>query len=302
MGDRIDAGLTAVILAVTGEQPRVLTVRHLGSVQALPYGSLDPTGDITLERALRRWVLARTGLEVGYVEQLYTFADRFRDPRERETGERSLAVAYLALVREMAVAPAFAAHWAAVYGFLPWEDWRQGRPQIHQEIELSMREWWHGQPARRERALIAFGLSGATWDEERALERFELLYEARLVAEAPEPLQRLGQAMAVDHRRMLATALGRIRGKIKYRPVIFELLPEVFTLFQLQSAVEALAGVRLHKQNFRRLVENAGLVEGTGANTRTRGRPAELFRFRREVLTERPAPGVTRLTRKDSPR
>ena len=52
-------------------------------------------------------------------------------------------------------------------------------------------------------------------------------------------------------------------------------------------------GQRLHKQNFRRLVEKGGLVEGTGrVKNRTGGRPAELFEFRREVLLERPAPGV----------
>jgi hypothetical protein len=84
-----------------------------------------------------------------------------------------------------------------------------------------------------------------------------------------------------------------LRGKLKYRPVVFELLPPAFTLLQLQRTVEALAGVRLHKQNFRRLVENAGLVEGTGRqHPQTGGRPAELFSFRREVLRERPAPGV----------
>ena len=99
--------------------------------------------------------------------------------------------------------------------------------------------------------------------------------------------------MAFDHRRILATALGRLRGKLRYRPVVFELLPEVFTLLQLQQAVEDLAGVRLHKQNFRRLVEQGGLVEGTGLKEASLpGRPAELFRFRREVLLERPAPGV----------
>ena len=63
--------------------------------------------------------------------------------------------------------------------------------------------------------------------------------------------------MALDHRRILATALGRLRGKLKYRPVVFELLPSAFTLLQLQRVVEALAGVRLHKQNLRRLVETA---------------------------------------------
>jgi hypothetical protein len=109
----------------------------------------------------------------------------------------------------------------------------------------------------------------------------------------PQWMRRMGQPMALDHRRMLATALGRIRGKLKYRPVVFELLPSTFTLYQLQQVVEALAGVRLHKQNLRRLVETGGLVEGTGLyDSRTGGRPAKLFRFRRNVLRERPAPGV----------
>jgi hypothetical protein len=99
--------------------------------------------------------------------------------------------------------------------------------------------------------------------------------------------------MALDHRRILATALGRLRGKIKYRPVVFELLPSVFTLWQLQRVVESLAGKPLHKQNFRRLLERGGLVEGTGQyDLSTGGRPAELFRFRRDVLRERSAPGV----------
>jgi hypothetical protein len=67
--------------------------------------------------------------------------------------------------------------------------------------------------------------------------------------------------MASDHRRVLATALGRIRGKLAYRPVVFELLPGEFTLLQLQRVAEALSGTHLHKQNFRRLVMNANLVE-----------------------------------------
>ena len=84
-----------------------------------------------------------------------------------------------------------------------------------------------------------------------------------------------------------------MRCKIKYRPVVFELLASTFTLLQLQRVVEALAGLRLHKQNFRRLVEKWGLVEGTGLfDERTGGRPVERFRFRREVLRERRAPGV----------
>ena len=99
--------------------------------------------------------------------------------------------------------------------------------------------------------------------------------------------------LKLDHRRIAAVALARLRGKLNYRPVVFELLPERFTLLDLQRTVESLAGVRLHKQNFRRLVEKGGLVEATGRRDyETGGRPAGLFRFRREVLLERPAPGV----------
>ena len=74
---------------------------------------------------------------------------------------------------------------------------------------------------------------------------------------------------------------------------MFEVLPDTFTLSRLQQVVEALAGQVLHKQNFRRLVASANLVEPTGEwDQRTGGRPAELYRFRREVLRERPAPGL----------
>ena len=99
--------------------------------------------------------------------------------------------------------------------------------------------------------------------------------------------------MAQDNRRILAVALGRLRGKLKYRPLVFDLLPQQFTLFRLQRTVEALSGVQLHKQNFRRLVLAGGLVEATGTQeARTGGRPAELHRFRRDVLRERVAAGI----------
>ena len=80
---------------------------------------------------------------------------------------------------------------------------------------------------------------------------------------------------------------------MKYRPVVFELMPAEFTLTELQRTVEAISGRHLHKQNFRRLVETAALVEPTGETlTETGGRPAALFRFRREATQERPAPGL----------
>jgi hypothetical protein len=309
-------GLNAVIVAVTEEVPRILIVRTPGPTSeapeedALPFGPLEPETDRTLDRALRRWVREQTGLELGYVEQLYTFGDQERDLLESRGGPRIVSVAYLALVREVSVS--VEARWRDWYEFFPWEDWRDGRPAVIDSHIAPALEHWVGEAAdpharqdRRERADIVFGLGGAHWDGERVLERYELLYEARLVAEfrrdraargeavAPEPRELPGRPMAVDHRRILATALGRLRGKLKYRPVVFELLQPSFTLLHLQRVVEALAGVRLHKQNFRRLVEHGGLVEGTGRyDQQTGGRPAELFVFRRDVLRERPAPGV----------
>ncbi len=331
-------GLSAVIVAVTEEVPLVLVVNraehalarprleNVSVYDALPFGPLDPSGDRTLERALRGWVRSQTGFELGYAEQLYTFGDRDRFAgaqsvaRHQVAAQRSLrvvSVAYFALVREAKPSGDGDAHWRGCYEYLPWEDWRKGRPAVlTRDIEPALEKWSGaaGAPAsRRERVEIAFGLGGSTWDPDRVLDRYELLYECGLVAEAAvdrgklpavdgaerRPAGRavagrnLGRAMAFDHRRILATALGRLRGKLRYRPVVFELLPPTFTLLQLQRVVEALAGVVLHKQNFRRLVETGGLVEGTGRlESNTGGRPAELFRFRREVLRERPAPGV----------
>jgi hypothetical protein len=301
--------LDAVTVAVTGDQPRVLLVTLPDGSEALPSGPLDLLRHLTLERGIRDWVERQTGITLGYVEQLYTFGDRFRDPRERGGGPRVISAAYLALVREQMLTRAEGVAFRSWYEFLPWEDWRGGRPAlIDAELRAPLVAWAGDHAQRRERVVLTFGLDGAPWDPERTLERYELLWEAGLVAESrrerdadvasqfpddPSSPRATGRPLAADHRRIIAQALGRLRGKIRYRPVVFELVPEEFTLLRLQRVMEALAGSRLHKQNFRRLVEGAGLVEGTGRAEHTgRGRPAELFRFRREVFRERPAPGV----------
>ena len=101
-----------------------------------------------------------------------------------------------------------------------------------------------------------------------------------------------GEALQLDHRRILATAVGRLRAKLKYRPVIFDLMPQTFTLTQLQHTAETVLGVTLHKQNFRRLVEKSGFLEATGKMSKARGRPAELFKFRHQERSERPLAGL----------
>lgn len=302
-------GLSAAIVSVAEERPCVLVVQHDDGPDALPFGPFDPLEHRTLESGLRSWVSEQTYLELGYAEQLYTFGDRGRHLLTAGEGPRVVSVGYLALTRGGSTPKAPDTLWRDWYGYFPWEDWRAAKPEIiDRAIAPALRKFADAadtqalKDARRERARLAFGMGAIAWDEEKVLERYELLYEAGLVEEAvrdgrakPDglPLHRLGLDMVFDHRRILATAIARLRGKMKYRPVVFELMPPSFTLLELQRTVEAISGIRLHKQNFRRLVEDQGLVEGTGKYARiARGRPAELFRFRREVLGERPAPGL----------
>jgi hypothetical protein len=300
----VSIGLSAAIVSVADEIPRVLVVHHASEPDALPFGPFDPTGHRTLESGLRSWVSEQTYLDLGYAEQLYTFGDRGRHLLKPGEGPRVVSVGYLALTRGGKEA-APATLWRDWYAYFPWEDWRNQRPPIIDTLIVPALKAFAKQgpesDVKRERVRLAFAPDGQAWDEEKVLERYELLYEAGLVAEAARdgranaqpPQAALGAGMVFDHRRILATAIARLRGKMKYRPVVFELMRPQFTLLELQRTVEAISGVRLHKQNFRRLVEEQGLVEGTGKFARAaRGRPAELFRFRREVVSERPSTGV----------
>ena len=304
--------LTAVIVAVTDDQPRVLIVDQDG--EGLPNGPFDPLKHDSLESGLRQWVEAQTGLDLYYVEQLYTFGNRNRDPGEILGGPRVVSVAYMALTHEDAV-DAPNAEWRDWYSFLPWEDWRLGRPTlIEKQIEPDLDRWVRRSQSesrrrqRRDRVNVTFGPGAASdMDAVLSLERFELLYDAELVTESlrdrsinREVADGMGNELVSDHRRILASALGRLRGKLAYRPVVFELLPGEFTLLQLQRVVEALSGAKLHKQNFRRLVTAADLVEPIGRTSKIgKGRPAELFRFRREVLGETQTIGLSRPIMRD---
>lgn len=286
-----DAELIAVIVAVTGGEPRVLTI---DDGRALPSGPFELTHR-SLQSAMRSWVERQTHHPLGYVEQLYTFADRDRT----RTGQRVVSISYLGLTREVRASGEPGVGWQSWYRYFPWEDCRAGAAPIEEAIAAKLRAWADAAPEvatrreRQRRVVITFGHDGKAWNEELILQRYELLWEAGLVPEAPQDGESIeGAPMAHDHRRILATGIARLRAKIKYRPVVFELMPPRFTLLQLQQAVEALAGRPLHKQNFRRLIEQQDLVEETGdITTETRGRPAKLFRFRRDVVAERAVAG-----------
>lgn len=306
--------LNAAIVTVRDDTPLVLVVREKQTKDdvtfGLPYGPFEPTRDRTLETGVRRWVEEQTELEMGYFEQLYTFGDRGRHAGPDDL-ERFVSVGYLALTDRATDSAMPDAVWRSWYDFFPWEDHRGGFPEMVDDVIRPALERWADSATseplrniRRDRVKVCFGDENMAWDDEKILERYELLYEAELVSEGLSveiPSGRptstgpanIGVAMRFDHRRILATAMGRLRGKLKYRPVIFELMLDSFTLLELQRTIEAIAGVHLHKQNFRRLVATSGLVENTGTiSTKTGGRPAQLFRFRREVLQERVVTGV----------
>ena len=295
----IAAELIAVIVAVTGDAPRVLTLEN---ARALPSGPFQ-TVHRSLQAGLRQWVEEQTHHPLGYVEQLYTFADQDRTATGVE--RRVISISYLGLTREARARAGDTVSWQSWYHYFPWEDHRaEGSTIVTGRIAPFLRRWADAaedaptRRQRRQRADIGFGLNGRAWNEEMVLQRYELLSEAELIPEAsafgleasmPIP----GEPMLHDHRRILATALARLRAKIKYRPVVFELMPPRFTLLQLQRTVEALAGRLLHKQNFRRLIDQQELVEETGETTaETGGRPAKLFRFRPEVQMERAIAGT----------
>jgi hypothetical protein len=307
----IEIGLNAAIVSIEDEAPQILAIAG-AEADSLPFGPFDPIRHRTFEMGLRSWVEEQSALKLGHVEQLYTFGDRGRHALPGDLGH-VVSVGYLALTRQdpesAATLVRAGARWRPWYDFFPWEDWRAERPKELDGVILpALQNWAEADPTaappgralgRMDRFHLAFGVD-AGWDEERVLDRYELLYEAGLVQEAErdgraaaQSLPALGAELRFDHRRILATAISRLRSKLKYRPVVFELMAPTFTLTELQHTVEAIAGRHLHKQNFRRLVEATELVEPTGGtSTRTGGRPAALFRFRRDVLLERPGAGL----------
>ena len=301
----IAADLIAVLVAVTSGEPRVLTIQDQ---RALPSGPFE-LAHRSLQSGLRAWVERQTRLPLGYVEQLYTFADR---DRAGSTAQHVISISYLGLMRELSAFDEREASWRGWYDYFPWEDHRVGPPPLIDKIlQPGLKAWVSAasdraaQRIRRQRAATLFGFEDHVWNEELVLQRYELLYEARLIPEAmrgnsatsisanavlPDPP---GKPMILDHRRILATGIARLRAKIKYHPVVFELMPDTFTLLELQRCVEGLAGRLVHKPNFRRLIEQQELIEETGETSQdTGGRPAKLFRFRRAVFAERAIAGT----------
>ena len=154
----IEVGLTAAIVAVEAEEPRILVAADpkSGTRAGLPFGPFDPLSHRTFEIGLRNWVAAQTAINVGYVEQLYTFGDRGRHARPDDTGMHMISVGYLALTRMSDNAAALR---EAQAGFEPWYRFFPGRTGATAGRAFSTRPscrcWSSGPRPAKQRAAAA---------------------------------------------------------------------------------------------------------------------------------------------------
>jgi len=93
-------------------------------------------------------------------------------------------------------------------------------------------------------------------------------------------------ALAHDHQEIIAYALRRLHYKMEYSAAGFELLPDEFTLSELQHTYEIILGEKLDKRNFRRRILEAGIIEETPRRRTGEGRPARLYRYRADAVAE----------------
>jgi 8-oxo-dGTP diphosphatase len=93
-------------------------------------------------------------------------------------------------------------------------------------------------------------------------------------------------SLAFDHAEITCYALDRLRYKLEYSAVGFELLPDEFTLTEIQNTYELILGEKLDKRNFRRRILEAGVIEPTASMRSGEGRPARMYRYRADAVAE----------------
>jgi 8-oxo-dGTP diphosphatase len=183
---------------------------------ALPGGFV--LEDESLETAVKRELLEETGIEVNYLEQLYSFGEPKRDPRQR-----IVAIAYFGLVK------------------------------TSQFIQLK----------------ASTDAENAKWFSIKKL-----------------------PALAFDHKNILALALDRLKSKIRYQPIGFELLDKKFPFSDLEKLYTALLDKEINRRNFSKKILSFGFIEETGEiqKTESKGRPSKIYQFNarryKELLKE----------------
>ena len=104
------------------------------------------------------------------------------------------------------------------------------------------------------------------------------------------PVRRLPVEMAFDHREIVDYAVRRLRSKVGYSSIGFQLLPAEFTISELQHVYEAVLGLSINRGNFWRKVVDRGVIEPTGKERSVRGKGAYLFRFTQQAFGLREEP------------
>jgi 8-oxo-dGTP diphosphatase len=184
--------------------------------------------------------------------------------------------------------PPFAGHWAIPGGFVKMNESLEAAAKRELEEETGVKDvyieqlYTFGDPGRDPRTRV---ITVAYF----ALVPFDAI-EHRPGEESSEtawhPLKKLPE-LAFDHAEILDYALTRLRYKLEYSSVGFRLLPDVFTLTELQQAYEIILGEALDKRNFRRKILSAGVLEATGKKKQeAEGRPAMLYRYRDDAVAE----------------
>jgi 8-oxo-dGTP diphosphatase len=184
--------------------------------------------------------------------------------------------------------PPFAGYWAIPGGFVQMEESLEAGALRELEEETGVRDVYIEQ-------LYTFGKP----DRDPRTRVITVAYFALLPKTAAPTLQAGDDAaqarwwsmydlpdLAFDHAEILDYALTRLRYKLEYSAVGFELLPEKFTLSELQTAYEIILGEKLDRGNFRKKLRRAEVVEAISAYRETGGRPARLYRFREDAVAE----------------
>jgi len=222
---------------------------------ALPGGFVDM--DESLDKAALRELKEETNIDNIYMEQLYTWGDVDRDPRTRTIGCSYMSLADSSKLDIKAGDDAEDAAWFRVRSSV-----------IEQKKALIGKEYVVQDQVR----LVLWNDS----EELTATIRVDKTFDGNVVRVSRELIE--SEGIAFDHGKIIEYAVERLRNKIEYTDIAFSLMPECFTLTELQQVYEVILGKELLKANFRRKISD--MVVETDEYTKDAGhRPSKLFKY-----------------------
>ena len=237
-----------ILLIKRGEHP------YLGK-WALPGGFVKM--DESLDEAALRELKEETNIDDIYMEQLYTWGDVGRDPRTRVISTAYMSLVDSSTLNVKASDDADDAKWFTVSAktFQEQKNVTENGYVLQQLIRLSLSN---------------------DEDDLSAVIKTEKIVEGKVTKIKREVIE--SPDIAFDHAKIIEYGLERLRNKIEYTDIAFNLMPDLFTLTELQQVYEVILGRELLKANFRRKI--ADMVIETNKYTRDSGhRPSKLFRF-----------------------